>query len=300
MEKVWSRIKSDAEQLALRLKGAGKDTIDYFFNHNPSVSDLGRILLAAEISECEFNSFSEVTKLDENKVHGHNWLRQVAINICRDCLSAQDLEKNNINFITFNYDLTIERILYDSLISRENLFKSDVAIGHDQYIRNFLSNGRIVHVYGGLDWDQYSHPQKEINIIAQYNSALRYSQKMRLIAPNEKSNNNTEIQKAQELLANAQIIYILGFGFDKSNCRLIKLEELLGQNNVDAIYFTNFGGLRTIDKSVVRALGLNEFDYIREMKNDNRHFHSNGKKGILIERSIKGVLEALEEDFGFD
>ena len=296
---VWSRLQSDAQLLSERLKNAGKDTIDYYFNHNQSLSELGRILLAAEIAECEFNSLTSSNREDDNKIDGDNWIKQVANHICRDCNSGSDLIKNCVNFVTFNYDLSIERVLYKALDSR-GILHNDNFVCRDSYIRDFLSKDRIIHVYGGLDWDQYKFPVWKPFDLEQYNLAYEYSKKIRLIAPDEKSDSNPNLEIAQAMIDNAEVIYILGFGFDQSNCRLLKFEELLGKNRVQKIFVTNFDDVGTIDKYTINAFGLNAEDYIRDMKLNNRHAHSTGTTGVLFEKSEKGVLDALSKDFGIN
>jgi len=299
LEKIWSRIQSDAEILSTRLRDAGKDTIDYFFHQNQSLSDLGRVLMAAEICKNEFDAFTSFNLNNDNKVFGENWIRHVAAHIVRDCDSVEKLKVNKVNFITFNYDLAIERILYSALYARETLHKGS-AIEQDIEIKNFVSGDRIIHVYGGLAWDPFSHPTFSYNVIDQYNNAYKYSEEMRIIAPNEKADRKSHLDKAKQLIRDAEVIYILGYGFDENNNKLLALDEPTNFSQNKKVYFTNFDGVKTVDKNFVKAFGLNYDRYMIDISKNNVHHHVHNLSSVRFERSINGVLEALKSEFGFD
>ena len=90
----------------------------------------------------------------------------------------------------------------------------------------------------------------------------------------------------------ADVIYILGYGFDESNSRRIGLSEIgTVERPGREVMFTNFGNINTINKRVSRLIS----NYTREdIFIDQYIYRTNFGR---FEKSINSVYDAMEGDF---
>lgn len=97
--------------------------IDHFLSDNPSLSETGRFLISWVINECAEKKFDAAAEKD--------WIRYIQAKLLDGCESTEDLcnpEKNHVHFITFNYDTSLEEILFSRLCSIEKLSQGHAEI----------------------------------------------------------------------------------------------------------------------------------------------------------------------------
>ena len=125
--------------------------------------------------------------------------------------------KNNLSFITFNYDRSLEHFLYESLVNSFNNIPPEK-------IKEQISKLRIIHIFGqiaGLEWQdldskiEYSGNIKDIDELVN-NLRIIYEEK-----------ENPELEEAQQLVSEAQNIFFLGFGYAKENLDILNIPEIL-------------------------------------------------------------------------
>jgi hypothetical protein len=77
---------------------------------------------------------------------------------------------------------------------------------------------------------------------ASLNEAYHAGQNLRRIDPEEKELNDETINEAKKAIAEAEIVYILGYGFDRKNSRRIGLFESLvrPESKKKSVLLTNF------------------------------------------------------------
>src|SRR5690606_5815014 len=142
---------------------------------------------------------------------------------------------NQISFVTFNYDISLERSLFKGLDHIELFRKEDIS--------SFINKDRFLHVYGQISEDYFSN-QTVIEKIIQdtkkeyggwpQDGAHRLLHEQKVLdaaydasetiftindTEEEKSekNNNHVLEVARNKIKDARYVYILGYGFDKSN-----------------------------------------------------------------------------------
>jgi hypothetical protein len=176
-------------------------------------------------------------KRPEGEGQKHDWLRFVFAKLESGCKKAQDLLKNKVTFITFNYDLSLEHEL------REKFKSMDVFKGKGNIVEDFLK-ANIVHVYGQFTVQQslstsQDQKYKGMNL---FNQAFNESRKIITMADSElgKSTHNIKEDHKQKL-KQAKYVYILGYGFDDRNNSILGLKDVLTSKRGQHIYFTNFG-----------------------------------------------------------
>lgn len=223
-----------------------------------------------------------------------DWYRFIIHKLFIDCRDSADLLQNDVHFITFNYDVSLERSLRQALHNIE-LFKE-----HD--IGAFFSPNRILHVYGKVrdvppvtpprllfdipdDHDRFGVAHKE-TLDALYNAAKN----LRVIDP-LKEVDNPLIETARELIERARCVYILGYGFDQNNSRRLGLRQALHyEKNRKCVLFTNFQCINRITKGASKVLfGHPSQTFEVPIGNVDGNYY--------FEMSSRDAYEAFELDF---
>jgi hypothetical protein len=214
-------------------------SIDKFMANNPALSTIGKYIIAFEILRAETNSlFGEEAKLQkdilasgqidpidllsETLFQGDDWYFYLYNRIIEGLVGKDalpDFSNDNLTFITFNYDRSLEQYLYEAL---RNTFSE---IEEDK-ITQTLKKLKILHIYGqvaSLEWQDRSDCVKyKPNI----NESLlqRAAGNVRTIYEEQQ---NPELEEARNLLGQADQIFFLGFGYDSENLKVLNLPVII-------------------------------------------------------------------------
>jgi hypothetical protein len=317
-----------AHELEAGLEQVKPLVIDYFLGWNPRLRPIGKLLIAWVFLECEhkrtvsggnvnrkellLNSPLEADRSASNaidiKKRKDDWGRFLVHELAINCQVSADLLKNQVGFVTFNYDTSLESLLYHGL--------RHIQLFHSDDIRKFLEDGsRIRHIYGkvrkvgyenptDLDWSEQSRDPKSISEFELHNYHISYgsfldtiyaaSLGLRVIDPADKDSDKEIIDGAATAIGGAKQVYILGYGFDPNNSQRLGLAQSLRYDigSDKRVFFTNFGDINRVNK---RASKL--------FFGTARHFPVAGtsvEEGVgsyYYEKSCRDVYEALELDF---
>lgn len=154
-----------------------------------------------------------------------------------------DFAKNQISFITFNYDRSLELVLEHALMHRYGKAADEA--------RAMVANFPIVHVYGKLrSLDPGAKDFVPYGGGTNYRDCLfKATQGLQVIA--EGRDDSTSFEKARQLLQTAEALCFLGFGFDKTNLRR------LGGQQINAAGVTELYAARGVPFAA-SALGLTD------------------------------------------
>jgi hypothetical protein len=286
----WNKIQKESEDLASALRGAGDSTIDHFLHTRPRFQQLGRMFIAQRIIQSEENAFPNRKKGLNAKYSDANWVGRIAEEMTK---RATRLSDNRVNFVTFNYDLSLERLLFSAL--------ETVEIFSTEEIQKFL-RGRVIHMYGGLpdpfsEYEFWDSPPAE-TAQQQYADLLRKafhaSTRLSLIDPDEKNENTHEHDTAKSYIQNAERIFILGYGFARENNERLGFPSSVYSGHTEKeVFFTNHKNSRAVNTEVGNTFhqGL---DAIAE-RNVYRHLRDNVH--CRFTKSEGDVLTALRQDF---
>jgi len=180
-----------------------------------------------------------------------------------------------IRIVTFNYDLSLEKFLYEFL--KNNVFFKDEEGSFLEGAKKTIF-GRIKHVYGSI-YEPISYNMDEIEkenystdfvriLIDACKHQEKYSQNIKLI-DGKRGNEKTE-------LINCNYLYVFGFGFDPLNIEKIGLRFETWEKNC---FITNFD-----DNQRIKRIALNTL-----YKHDQTY-----QIPVISKWSVK---KALEEDF---
>ena len=307
---AWRRVASDAQQFIDRLQVVKPTLIDYFLGWNESLQPIGKLLIAAVILDCEAKYRKNRSNQNKEGRSGSgldSWYRFLIHKLLLGCKTSADLFKNNVQFVTFNYDTSLEELLFEALSSIDMIKEEDV--------RRFLEKDRVIHVYGSVHpgiplADEYVDPhvasnfgqmlsghgnlQRDITSRQKFlDQCLVASNGLRTIDPHDKAQDKTILDAAKRWIDDANVVYILGYGFDDNNNDRLDLRNSLRvkPGNRKSVMFTNYGDLNTVNKRASRVF------YGTYDKFLTGYVHGFPSNGDFREKSIRTVYEALEKDF---
>ncbi len=316
-------VQEECIALATALRSVKPIVIDNFLGQNPSLEPIGKFIVSWVILECEHKYYDTAQRgrknVNQNSLSAQNDITNLKDDWCRFIVhrlaqKPKELLSNNVTFVTFNYDISLETSLYRSLQYIESFNKPD--------IENFIESDRFLHIYGRIH-NQFKKEHLTLKTLEEglpkeedravyfkkhlliFNKVYECSKNIFTMEDCETTigdkNKCEEItKKACEKIASAKHVYILGYGFDERNSKRLKLKEALRDtsSNHKKIYFTNFGDKNIINKKASKLF----FDvpqrflpptYIQSIDTRPTTMRS------YYEKSIKNVYEALEEDFDF-
>lgn len=175
-------------------------SIDAFLGSRLDFMELGKLAIAATLLPLES---TELLLDSEPADHWYQYLTEA--------LDApwEDFQNNRLSVITFNYDRSLEVFLESTLMHRHGRPADEV--------REKLTCIPILHVYGSLG----STNPSDSNFVpygAVDRGTIATASANITVIP-EGRDNSPEFALAQQLLADADVIGFLGFGFDATNVR---------------------------------------------------------------------------------
>jgi hypothetical protein len=204
-------------------------SIDLFLSLNNEFMDMGKPAIIFRILEAEKNS-----KFRQDMVQKeHDWYEIIKQKLIEGITQKEDysrISENKVTFITFNYDRSFECFLQESFLNSFHKIP-------EEKINEQLRKINIIHLFGqigGLKWqnmdltNEYRSNPYTVNL-------KELSKKIDIIYEKEDS---PLLQKARDIISKAQKIFFLGFGFLNENLKLLKIPEIL--NNNQFIYGTGY------------------------------------------------------------
>ena len=178
-----------------------------------------------------------------------------------------NLADNDVKFITFNYDRSLEHYLFQSFMNSFSEIKPDEKI-------KILKKLKIIHIFGqvsGLEWqdenikytygiDPYSvdveRISKGLKIIYEEKEKTKLETKDLENKENSnleetkdlENNENPKIKEAKDLIKKANRIFFLGFGYAPENLKILDIPNIL--NIKQNIYGTAFGSFEEEIKKI--------------------------------------------------
>jgi hypothetical protein len=204
-------------------------TIDEFLAGNPDFMKMGIYAILFRIFNAEINSkFREDVEKPE-----HDWYLYLFRRMKQGLLkpdACRDFHKNDVSFITFNYDRSLEHFLYDSL------FHSFREIDHAETKRQICALN-IVHVFGkvaALDWQDPDSEQGSDNRVAYGKRAndIKIPSLLNNLRIIYDERENPPLDQAKKLIREAKRIYFLGFGYRPENIELLDFPTILEKQGV--------------------------------------------------------------------
>lgn len=231
-----------AETFVEKFHNSSIKSIDLFLARNPEFMLMGKWAIIFRIFAAEKHS----TFREQMPNRNQDWYSYLFARLTDELIRKEDyvhFGENNVSFITFNYDRSLEYFLHESL------FNSFNGIGGGK-IQEQINKLRVIHVFGqiaGLDWQELESRieyRRDINRI----DIQRLADKLRIIYEEEE---NPDLEEPRKLISEAKRVFFLGFGYAKENCEVLKIPEVL--NAEPRIYGTALG-FTTKETQSIRAI----------------------------------------------
>jgi len=314
---IWRNGRDAARALASRLERVNPLLIDFFLTHNSSLEKMGKLAIAMAIHRREISSEREgkninrsaqfrggVSALAPIRQTEDDWLRFVLHKIMVGCDQSSDLHQNDVSFVTFNYDTSLERRLQSGLANTQRFEPQDIE-------RFLTEKGRITHVYGSIGTGLEKQPIADLNLpesgsvdgdkaiaIMNYlNFAFKASLGLRTVDGPDKDENKADLALASEKILAARLIYILGYGFDDTNNRRLGLQNVFRKpTHMYDVMFTNYQGHNRVSKAAGRVMTRDSKVFVPP-RSPIYQSGGSGEHVCNFEMSTKTVYAAFSEDF---
>lgn len=200
------------EQFCYEFERSGVISIDTFIAFRPEFQELGELSIAGILLplECNYQLYRR------GRLHGNaDWYQLVWNELLVGVTKPAELIANTVNFVTFNYDRSLEHFLHGAISATFGLAPQEA--------HEILGQLRIHHVYGSLGpyCEHATLPYggyDEAALIA----AMKAARESIKTVPTRRGPAD---EISASWLANAQRVFVLGFGFDATNCDRIGLKN---------------------------------------------------------------------------
>lgn len=219
-----------AKEFVEKFRKSSTKSIDLFLARNPDYSRAGKRAIIFRILDAERASgFREKARYRDQ-----DWYSWLFEQMTKELLQKEDYSRfseNDVSFITFNYDRSLEHFLYDSLVN------SFIGIPEDKIIEQ-LNQIKICHVFGQvgpLEWQgqdgqiEYRASLSNINIDALCDNIKIVHEK----------GENPKLREAQELISKVHRVFFLGFGYAEENLDALNIPAIL--EDVPLVFGTSMG-----------------------------------------------------------
>lgn len=228
-----------------KFENSSTKSIDIFMARNPKLAPVGKCIIAFEIFNAEHRSLfreqaewvqemrksqmSETTRdqyLAKKDFQGGIWYEYLFDRLTAGLASNDDLpdfSEGKVAFITFNYDRSLEYFLYESF------HNSFTEVPESQIVQS-LKSLKILHIYGQIAPLKWQDSAQGVDYRPPINVSLlrNASSYIRTIYEEQK---NPELKEAQDLIKQAEQIFLLGFGYAAENMQILGLPGVIPPGN---------------------------------------------------------------------
>ena len=194
-------------------------SIDLHISRNPSHTYIGKMILYHKILVAEIDS-----RLSDNVPEDEDWYSHLFEEMTRDFIgpSKINISDNKISFITFNYDRSLENMLYTYLDKSFNDYENK------DEIMSEIKAIKIYHIFGrifGMDWEnnRVKIPYKRSNLLKVDLTTFYHD----ILLIHEKKKLANIINEIKDEILSAKRIIFLGFGYRDDNMKLLDFPNIL-------------------------------------------------------------------------
>lgn len=238
------------------LQLSGQQSVDTFLEKRPEFLGVGKEAISCALvpRECDPKTLFRLPD---------SWYRHLFNKM--DVRSLEEFKANKINFITFNYDRSLEHFLFTTLKNSYNQSDEDTA--------KALQAISIVHVYGQLGKhpciDREGRPYGKA--LADKDDLSRCAGEIKLFP--EKEVSVDMFSPAHTLLEKAERVAFLGFGYNRTNLERLQLNRM--SEAVKSFLGTSLGLFKhekaaiieTIEELSKRPIDLYNVDILEFLRN---------------------------------
>jgi hypothetical protein len=190
---------------------SGLGSVDAFLERREKFLAIGKSMMGIELAFKE-----NPGRLWQD---GGNWLTYLFSSMIGNTL--EEFAENQVSFVTFNYDRSVEHFLFTSLL---NSFGQSV-----QQTKSVVEKIPIIHLHGRLGYLPW---QATKNVVVYGTRSIdvdamkTFRSQIKVVHEDINDGRDREFSQAKELLGKAARVHLLGFGFGVRNVQRLGLADL--------------------------------------------------------------------------
>lgn len=184
-----------------------RESIDAFLENRTEFLNIGKVLIALSILECERDEV--VFNVNNNEPDWYKYLFNEMVD------SWDNFSDNNISIVTYNYDRSFEYFFIKALISTFGKSAEEAIEIFDKI--------PLIHVHGKVGTYPWGLKTKPYNNNIEPEHIYNAVQNLHIIFEEEQLRDKYD--EVDKLLQKAQQIFLLGFGFNESNLKRLNLQR---------------------------------------------------------------------------
>jgi hypothetical protein len=215
IQRLLAYAPNELQQMARAFARSNIHSIDQFLAMQPQFEAPGKLLIAANLCT------REDRRVFTNEGLRDHWYRHLWRALTDDTARAEDLSRNEVRFITFNYDRSLECFLQEATTHSYGI--------DDPRAFDCWTQIPLQHMYGMLG--KFTYRGEFGDGAKPYQPGLSArglqvaAEGIRIIG--DARNDQQTFDHAREWFEWAERVYILGFGFDRMNCQRLGFADLL-------------------------------------------------------------------------
>lgn len=198
--------RPEIEKFCAELQKSQQRSVDAFLEHRPEFLSVGKKMIAWCLIQCEKESALLRPERDEWYTDLYAWMNA----------PFDSFANNQLAFVTFNYDRSLEHFLFTALQSTYGLSREDTA--------QLLSNIPILHPHGKLGrlpWQEGDAGMRTYEPRCTVETVQIAASGIRVVS--DAVDEDPEFARATELITDADQVLFLGFGYLEQNVRRLKV-----------------------------------------------------------------------------
>lgn len=206
------RTERDLNNFIAAFRESGQPSIDSFLESRLDHLEMGRLAIAAAL--IRFEAANKLFDATTNGEYLYNLLFQRLWTPKSD-----EFAKNQVAFITFNYDRSLEQYFFTALKNSYNL--------PDERIAAMLTNIPIIHVHGQmgrLPWQAGNSAVREYDNVIRPKQVIDAASGIKIV--HEANGESAEFAFARRQFEGARRIYFLGFGYHAPNMNRLRVGDV--------------------------------------------------------------------------
>ncbi len=225
------------------LENSQPRSIDSFLEKRSEFLELGKFIIAYIIASEESNHELVIRTSLNKSTHWMKYLKDLMFD-----RPYKEILKNKVTFITFNYDMLLEKYLL-------NVLKATYKIDEPS---DFFNSVQILHIHGRIKrfpWEHDDLVDLSWGTPNDPKSVIQMAGGIKLV--HEKTQLDATLNDAQNRIANSTKIFFLGFGFHRENISKLGSEYFSqGTDYSQPIYATALGKTPEEINRIKMELGL--------------------------------------------
>jgi hypothetical protein len=246
--------EAEIKEFRSALSKSGRISVDTFLEHRPEFMDIGKSAIAARLIACEN---SDTLFGDAGKWMGYlfNHLENPF---------GKDRANSNVAFITFNYDRSFEHFLFTAF--KNSFWRKDADC------TAALHHIPIIHLHGTLGrlpWQEGEGSVRPYEDLVNTESLAVAKHGIKIVHEDLEDGRDKDFDRAKAILAWAQQIYFLGFGYGATNMKRLGLRDLdkVATGTGTGLTDSEIGRVRALTDSKVSPENFDCLGFLRNRVN---------------------------------